>query len=584
MRVLLRFVRAYPWHSLGVLAALLAAGAVEGISLTALLPILSLAVAPQSGGGEVADAAQGSGRVVLHTLERLGIAPTLGSLVVFLGIGIAARSVISLLASRQVGYAVAQVATDLRLALLRAIFTARWEYFLRQQVGKLTNAIAWEADRASQAYLHGTAMLASAIQLVVYGTVAIMLSWHATLIYLGVAVLLVYGLQGLVRITRRAGKRQTKIRAALLSNLIDSLVSVKPLKAMAREHLADALLAGQMNALNRAMRREILSKGGLKAVQDPAFNLLAVGAGYFGIAYWHLGAPTVMVLVGMLAKVLGLLGKVQEKYQEVVACESAYWSLQKTIDEANAAIEITASAAPPHLEKGIRLEHVGFAYDETHVLRDVSLWIPAGSLTTLVGFSGAGKTTIVDLVIGLLRPQAGQVWIDDQPLEELDRRAWRGLIGYVPQENLLLHDTVMRNVTLGDPAVTEADAEHALRQADAWDFVSAMSGGLHGAVGERGVRLSGGQRQRIMIARALVRRPRLLVLDEATSALDPESARALAETLKGLRGVMTMLAISHQPDLVAAADRVYRMEQGKAVLVLNGEATHGEVREPALRS
>jgi len=194
MRVLLRFVRAYPWHSLGVLAALLAAGAVEGISLTALLPILSLAVAPQHGGGEVVEAAQGSGRVVLHTLERLGIAPTLGSLVVFLGIGIAAKSVISLLASRQVGYAVAKVATDLRLALLRAIFTARWEYFLRQQVGKLTNAIAWEADRASQAYLQGTAMLASAIQLVVYGTVAIMLSWQATLIYLGAAIFLVYGL------------------------------------------------------------------------------------------------------------------------------------------------------------------------------------------------------------------------------------------------------------------------------------------------------------------------------------------------------------------------------------------------------
>jgi ATP-binding cassette subfamily C protein len=173
------------------------------------------------------------------------------------------------------------------------------------------------------------------------------------------------------------------------------------------------------------------------------------------------------------------------------------------------------------------------------------------------------------------------VWIDDQPLDELDRHAWRRMIGYVPQENLLLHDSVLRNVTLGDATLTEADAERALRAADAWEFVCGMTGGIHAWVGERGTRLSGGQRQRIMIARALVHRPRLLVLDEATSALDPVSARSLAQTLKGLRGRMTVLAISHQPDLVDAADRVYRMEKGRAILVEDRGADHHAAREAA---
>jgi ATP-binding cassette subfamily C protein len=206
------------------------------------------------------------------------------------------------------------------------------------------------------------------------------------------------------------------------------------------------------------------------------------------------------------------------------------------------------------------------------VLCGVSLEIPAGSFTTLVGFSGAGKTTIVDLVIGLLRPQQGRVRIDGWPLDELDRHAWRRRIGYVPQENLLLHDSVLRNVTLGDASLSEADAERALRAAGVWDVVRQMDGGMHASVGERGARLSGGQRQRIMIARALVHRPRLLVLDEATSALDPVSASSLAQTLRGLRGHMTVLAISHQPDLIDAADRVYRMEDGKAVRVENRDA------------
>jgi ATP-binding cassette subfamily C protein len=140
------------------------------------------------------------------------------------------------------------------------------------------------------------------------------------------------------------------------------------------------------------------------------------------------------------------------------------------------------------------------------------------------------------------------------------------MIGYVPQENILLHDSVLNNVTLGDPDLTESDATEALQFAGAWDFVSANPEGLRAVVGERGTKLSGGQRQRIMIARALVHRPQLLILDEATSALDPKTEQAICETLVSLRGRLTILAISHQTALVGMSDRVYRLADGKAVL------------------
>ena len=221
----------------------------------------------------------------------------------------------------------------------------------------------------------------------------------------------------------------------------------------------------------------------------------------------------------------------------------------------------------------IRLEsrrrRLTFAYDKRTIFEDLSLTIPAGYFTSIVGPSGVGKTTVVDLAIGLIRPQRGEVLLDDQPLSQIDLRAWRKMIGYVPQETLLLHDSVYRNVTLGDPDLQDQDVEYALRAAGAWAFVQDLPEGAHSSVGEHGSRLSGGQRQRIAIARALAQRPKLLILDEATSALDSETEAAICQTLRDLRGGMTILAISHQTGLIEAADRVYRLEHGAAAIVVD---------------
>jgi ATP-binding cassette subfamily C protein len=232
----------------------------------------------------------------------------------------------------------------------------------------------------------------------------------------------------------------------------------------------------------------------------------------------------------------------------------------------------------PTFEKVIQLDQISFAYGEKQVLREVSLSFAKGSITAIVGPSGSGKTTIVDLVTGLLKPQRGEILIDDQSLLKLDLRSWRKKIGYVPQENLLLHGTVLTNVTLGDPELSEADAVKALRAANAWEFVKSLPQGLNSSVGERGGNLSGGQRQRIAIARALVHKPKLLILDEATSGLDPESEVAVCNTLQKLRGELTILAISHQPALVNIADNSYRIKDGQ---IFQADNTSEPDRPPA---
>lgn len=251
----------------------------------------------------------------------------------------------------------------------------------------------------------------------------------------------------------------------------------------------------------------------------------------------------------------------------MVIAESAYWSLLSKIKETEKEEENVVGTITPSLNHSIRLRDVSFSYDKQPVLKNASLTFPKGTFSAIIGPSGAGKTTIIDLITGLLLPQKGQVFLDETNLDLVNLRAWRRLVGYVPQETLLLHDTVLANVTLGDPKVAEGDVEKALRDAGAWDFVMEMADGLHTIVGERGTRLSGGQRQRITIARALVHKPELLILDEATSALDPGSEVEICQTLRQLSDKLTILAISHQTALLDAADRAYRLEGGMAQLI-----------------
>ncbi len=569
MKLMLGFFRGYPWQSTLMIVALLLSGAAEGIGLSALLPLLTIALGPEATGmlpGAEAASQSDFERTVLDTLAGIGIAPTLGNMLLIILGGVAFKSIFLLIGQRQVGYTAAQVSTDLRLQLLRVILRSKWEYFLHQPVGKLTNALASEAQRASTAFINGATAITYLIQAIVYATVAFALSWQASLVGIAAGAIVIGLSHFLVQISRKAGLKQTRLMTSLMSNLTDTLQSVKPLKAMAREHLADQVLANDTNRLNKALRKQVISSALLSSGQELMFTGFICLGVFLAIDTFAIGLPVVMVLVVGLGRAFNFFGKVQKQYQKLAQGESAYWALLDSITAANSAEEHVGGSAAAKLEHSIQFENVGFSYDNHAVFEKLSMDIDAGSLTTLVGPSGTGKTTIVDLTIGLLSPTSGRILVDGRPLQEVDLKQWRNLIGYVPQDTILLHDTVLHNVTLGDPALRVEDAERALHAANAWGFISAMPDGIDTVVGERGGKLSGGQRQRIAIARALVNQPRLLVLDEATSALDRESEEAVCQTMESLKGQLTILAISHNRALVQAADRVYKMQGGGARL------------------
>ncbi|SEN24017.1 ABC transporter ATP-binding protein [Nitrosomonas marina] len=563
MRTLITYIMVFPRRSAFVLFALLIAGVAEGLSLTALLPLLSIAVGESSG-------ESGIGKFMVDILQKIGIEPTLDMILIIIVAGMFTKGLILLLANRQVGYTVAHVATALRLSLIEALLASRWQYYLRQPVGSLANSVATEAYRAANGFEHSVIVLALAIQVLVYAVVAVFISWEATLASLLIGLFLLLVLHRLVRATRRAGASQTQLLRYLLAYLSDVLNSVKSLKAMARDNVADAILHDQTKQLEKATRHEVMSRAALMALQEPILAAITAAGLYLALVIWELSLPEVMVMVFLLTRILGLLNKTQRKYQQLAVQESAYWALRKAAEDAAAAAERNSGTGEPTLNQNIVLHNVQFSYGEKSIFDNLKLEIPIRTFTAVTGPSGVGKSTLIDLLCGLAEPDSGEVLIDGKPLHDIDLRKWRHMIGYVSQDTILLHDTIVNNILVGEPALTEADAERALRKAGAWEFVSALPDGMQSVVGERGGMLSGGQRQRIAIARALAHGPAFLIMDEPTSALDPESEKNICETLQQLSSQLTIIAVSHQPAVINAADRVFILSHGEAKTLSHG--------------
>jgi ATP-binding cassette subfamily C protein len=555
---------AYPREAATVVLLLVLAGLAEGLGVASILPLLQTVA-----GGSASDATPLDG-MVRSLFAIFGLAPTLGATLVVVVLGMALKAGLTLLAMAQVGLAMARIGHRLRLTLLRALLQAKWSYFTRQPVGALANAINNETNGAAAAFFSVAHLVAAALQVVVYMGLALLVSWQVTVAALLAGAILFVALNRLVSTSRTAGKQAVRAYDSLVSRLVDGLAGIKAIKAMGQEDRLGPMLEASNEALYGAQRKLIVSKEALVALHEPLI-VVFMAAGLFASAQWFPVPVDLLIMMALLfQRTVARLGKLQSAYQQLVAAQGFFAAIRRKIVDAETMAERRAGRPAPALRRGVELRDVSFAYGDKPVLREVSLFVPAGRLTALHGPSGSGKTTLADLVLGLATPQRGEILIDGAPLAEMDLASWRARIGYVPQELFLFHDSVLNNVTLGDPALNRADAERALLEAGAWDFVQSLGDGLDAVVGERGSMLSGGQRQRIAIARALVRKPDLLVLDEPTTALDPATERAICDTLASLAGRTTVLAISHQAAIAEVADCVHRFADGRVASSTRG--------------
>lgn len=546
-----------------MITALALSGVAEGLSITLFLPLFN-----RISGGQP-ETSGGMGDWIFRFFELFGVQPSFFGLLVFIVVGFAFKGLLLWSAMNQVGFTIARVAMDLRLDLIRALLHARWGYFVSQPAGRFANAIASEANGASSAYQMASLIAASLVQLAVYVYLSFLISWPVTIVGLGSGFMFVMLMRRLISVARTTGKRQVALMKSVTGRIVDILHGLKPIKAMSREGTLLSYMETQAEELNKAQRTQVNANVTVSSYQEPIMTFV-MAIGLYSIITWKLMPfSAILVLAFLFSRLFNQVNNLILSYQRLVASEGYFISIRGLTTDILTYQDATGGKSAPYpLQKGIAFRNVSFSYGDNEVLQDVTIDIPTHSWTALVGPSGAGKTTVSDLVAGLYQPSKGSILLDDVPLSEVDLVDWRRRIGYVPQEMLMLHDSILVNVTLGETDITRADVEHALRLSGAWSFVEAQPKGMDTPMGERGARFSGGERQRIALARALVRRPDLLILDEASASLDPENEAALCVTLKELSKETTILAVSHQQAFARSAARIYHVEDGKVRKVI----------------
>ena len=539
----------------------IAGGALELAAVVALLLVLAAVGVDMSAGNPAALAARGRGLFdVLNLQATLELSVAAYAAVVIVQ---AALQRLQTIVNLDIEY---RFIARLRTQLFDAVASANWPFLARTRGADLSHALTTEVDRVGLATYQLLWTAATATTLAAQVIIALRVSVALTVLVGAAAALLVLALTPRMRRARLRGEAISAATADVHAMAIEQLAGMKTVKSQAIEHTSAREFAVRSESVARAASAAAREQADARASFDIGAALLLALILMLAVRWFAAPPATVLILVFLCVRVMPRVSALQQGLHQYGAALPSLFAVESARARCAAAREdLTAGSAPLPFTREIRLADATFGYDPAlPVINDVSLAVAQGETTALVGPSGGGKTTVADLVMGLLTPQRGSVQVDDHVLGGDAVASWRASIGYVSQDSFFFHDTIGNNLRVAAPGATDLEIEQALRSA-ACDFVAGMPAGLDTIVGDRGIRLSGGERQRLALARALVRQPQLLILDEATSALDTEHEQRIFEAIDGLHGRLTILLITHRVWTLRRVDTIHVLEAGRLV-------------------
>jgi len=569
---LLQLLRPYSFLFAVAILATVVASVLDGFTVALLIPFLRTlfgqqALAPAGGSAVQAVLARLTGTLITAGAPQAA----LRNVVVVLLIALALKNAAEYAATYWNVVIQESVVRDLRVRLFSHLQALPLGYFQRTRVGQSIARLIYDTDAVKLAVSAALAsLLQNSVLIVVYLAIMVALSLRLTLVALLFAPVLLFVIRPLISRLRRRSSELVAERGELTSHVSEMMSSVK----LVRAYVAEAFELSRFRALADRYRKRVLRAQRFSSLTSPVTEvfggMMIVGILWYGtlLALGERPAMRPEELITFLVVALRLMSPVKSvsNYPAVMAgalasADRVYEVLDLAPSEGDRPGEL-----PARFEQRIEYRGVSFSYNgQAPVLEGLDFEVRRGQVVAVVGPSGAGKTTLVDLLPRFYEPKSGAILMDGVPITRFTRTSVRGLMGIVSQETILLNDTVLANISYGRSDFTLEQVRAAARAANAHDFVSQLPDGYNTLLGERGTRLSGGERQRIAIARALLRDPPILILDEATSALDMESERLVQEAIDRLMARRTTFVIAHRLATVQHADLIVVLAEGRIV-------------------
>ena len=534
----------------------------EGIGLLLLVPLLGLV------GLDVQQGALGQMAGFIASLFAfIGIEPTLIMVIAIYIVVITLNAFfyrLQTIKSFQIQY---EFATHLRKGLYEAITNSNWLFFTHIPSSDFAHALTYEIERISTGTYAFLYLIATTMVLVVYLLFAFTLSGTITGIIFIVGALLLILLRNKAQLARISGEKLSKTSKNLYSSTIQHLDGMKTIKSYNLQNRNFEVFSKFTDSLAVKYVDTIQSYADVKFWFDVGSVLIISSIVVISIYFLAINTATLLLLLYIFVRMIPHFSGVQSNYQRFINMLPAYSTVIDLERRSRRAAEPkTPQRKKINLKNQIQFQEVSFSYksdgNNHFKLKDINIIVKAGETTAIVGPSGAGKSTIADILMGLINPDKGRVLVDNKSLSPDYILNWRDKIGYVAQDTFLFNDTIRYNLELASSDASHQEILASLKLASAEEFVSKLPEDLDTVVGDRGVLLSGGERQRLALARALLRKPSLLILDEATSDLDSENEKRIMNSIEQLHGEITILVITHRLSTIRKADLIYFIEEG----------------------